>query len=88
MKRFANALITVGVGVVSLFVLYSLKVNRFNNVETSIILFSTSLLVILGILVRTIVNKKYLAREKIYSRLIFLSLYFTSITYYLIKNII
>lgn len=88
MKRFANALIVIGVGVMSLLVLYSLKINRFNVIETSWILFLTGLLIISGLLIKTMINNKIMPREKLYTRIVVTLVYFTIITYNLIKNII
>jgi len=88
MKRIANALIIVGVGVVSFLILYSSKVSRFNNIEASIILFFTGVLIISGILLKTITNMKIMSREKFYSRIIIGFMVFTIITYNLIKSFI
>lgn len=88
MKKLANALIVIGVGAVSLLVLYSLKVRNFSNMESSIILFLISICVILGMAMKTYINRKVISKEKVYSRIIFLSLYFTSITYFLIKSLL
>ena len=88
MKRIANTLIVVGVGVVSLLVLYSLKISRFNNIETSIILFSTSICIMLGILIKTFINRKTISKEKLYSRLIVIFACFTIVTFNLMKNFI
>lgn len=85
MKRLANALIVVGVGVVSLLVVYSLKVNSFTYIESAVILFLTGMLIILGILIKLIVNKNLISKDKLYSRLIIVVVYFTIITYNLIK---
>ncbi len=85
MKRLANALIVVGVGVVSLLVVYSLKVNSFTYIESSVILFLTGMLIITGILIKLIINKNLISKDKLYSRLIIVVVYFTIITYNLIK---
>lgn len=88
MRKIANTLIVLGVGAVSLLVLYSLKVNSFSAKETSIILFITSIFIISGLIIKTIINRNYLSKDKIYSRFIFISLYLTSITYFLIIELI
>ena len=87
MKKIANALMVIGVGVVSFSVLYSLKIQAFSEKETSIILFIASLLLITGILIKTMINKRVISKEKFYSKLVFISLYLASVTFFFIKSL-
>ena len=87
MKKIANALMVIGVGVVSFSVLYSLKIQAFSEKETSIILFIASLLLITGILIKTMINKRVISKEKFYSKLVFISLYLVSVTFFFIKSL-
>ncbi len=87
MKKIANALMVIGVGVVSFSVLYSLKIQAFSEKETSIILFIASLLLIAGILIKTMINKRVISKEKFYSKLVFISLYLVSVTFFFIKSL-
>lgn len=86
MKRIANTLIVVGVWVVSLLVLYLLKVSIFDNRETSIILFSTSTCVFLVILIKTFINRKIVSKEKLYSQIIVILMCFTIVICNLIRD--
>jgi len=88
MKKLANVLIVVGIGVLSLLVIYSLKVSKLTEIEASIILFFTGILVITGLLMKIIINRKVMSKDKLYSRLIIVIIYFTIITYNLIRILI
>lgn len=88
MKKLANVFMILGVGIIAFSVSYSMEVHRFDVKETAVILFASSIWILLGILIHSILDKKKLSREKFYSRMVALSLYFTSITYYLIKTLL
>jgi len=88
MKKLANTLMIIGLGFISLFILYSLQIDNFTSSESAIILFFTGILIVTGVLIKTFVNKNIISKEKLFSRLMFSLVSFVIITYNLIKNFI
>ncbi len=88
MRKITNLLVVLGVGIITFAILYSLKIKAFSPKETSFIMFVAGELIIGGLFIKNMINKKRITKDKYYSRLIVLSLCFTSIIYYLIINFI
>lgn len=88
MKKIANILIVLGAGSIAFAVSYSTIIHSFTGKQTAIILFFTSIFILVGMLIHSILDKHKMVREKFYSRMIGMALYFTSITYYLVITLL
>lgn len=84
MKKLANVLIILGVGSIAFAVSYSTIIHNFTGRQTAMILFFTSVFILLGMLIHSILDKYKMTKEKFYSRIVGMLLYFTSIVYYLV----
>ncbi len=88
MKKIANLLIIFGVGVVTFSILYSIKISHFSEIEAYVIMFLSTLLILLGLFIKMFINRKQIPYNKFYFRLLMMFLFFTSITYFLVKSLI
>ena len=86
MKKIANVLIVVGVGIIVYAILYANIISSLQENTSALIMFIASLFIISAIIIKTLSNSMKYSKEKIYSRFIVSALFLIVVIINLIKS--
>lgn len=86
MKKIANALIVVGVGIIVYAILYANIISSLQENTSALIMFIASLFIISAIIIKTLSNSIQYSKEKICSRFIVSALFLIVVIINLIKS--
>ena len=86
MKKIANVLIVVGVGIIVYAILYDNIISSLQENTSALIMFIASLFIISAIIIKTLSNSIQYSKEKIYSRFIVSALFLIVVIINLIKS--
>lgn len=86
MKKIANVLIVVGVGIIVYAILYANIISSLQENTSALIMFIASLFIISAIIIKTLSNSIQYSKEKIYSRFIVSALFLIVVIINLIKS--
>lgn len=86
MKKIANVLIVVGVGIIVYAILYANIISSLQENTSALIMFIASLFIISAIIIKTLSNNIQYSKEKIYSRFIVSALFLIVVIINLIKS--
>lgn len=86
MKKIANVLSLVGVGIIVYAILYANIISSLQEKTSAFIIFIASLFIIAGVVIKTLINSTKYSKERFYSRFIVSLLYLILVTANLIKS--